>query len=262
MQASVGTLIAAPDRVKGIFVDKSTKIARLDRPLAASGPDGILPAVGALAVLGGTGPEGLGLALRFAAAGETVVVGSRDAARAVAAAETIRTAVPAARVSGAENGVALASAERVILAFPFGGLAAFLAATAGGLAGKLVIDVIVPLGVRAGFFELAPVPGAPSVGELIQQAAPGARVVSAFKNLSAEKLRNLATPVDGDVVVCGNDASARAEVARLVALIPRLRAVDAGGIANARYLEAITALLLNLNRRHAALTSIAILGLD
>jgi NADPH-dependent F420 reductase len=260
MRASVGTLIAAPERVKGIFVDRATKIARPDRPLATAGAGAILAGVG-LAVLAGPAPRA-GLALRFAAAGETVVIGSRSAARAVAAVETIRTAVPAARVSGAENGAALASTERMILAFPFGGLAAFLAAMAGGLAGKLVIDVIVPLAMRAGFFELAPVPGAPSVGELIQQAAPSARVVSAFKNLSAEKLRDLATPVDGDVVLCGNDASARAEVARLVGLIPRLRAVDAGGIANARYLEAITALLLNLNRRHAARTSIAILGLD
>jgi len=68
-------------------------------------------------------------------------------------------------------------------------------------------------------------------------------------------------PLEGDVVLCGNDAAARTEVAALVGLLPGLRAVDAGGIANARYLEAITALLLNLNRRHKARASIAILGL-
>src|SRR5262249_46652055 len=113
----------------------------------------------------------------------------------------------------------------------------------------------------AGFFELAVVEGAASAGELIQQAAPAARVVSAFKNLSAEKLRDPSSALEGDVVLCGNDAPARGEVARLVRLIPGLRAVDAGGIANARYVEAITALLLNLNRRHKARTSIAILGL-
>ena len=130
------------------------------------------------------------------------------------------------------------------------------------LAGKLVIDVIVPLALRAGFFELVPVPGAASVGELIQWRVPNARVVSAFKNLSAEKLRDLGTRLAGDVVLCGDDAAARDEVAGLVRLLPGLRPVDAGGIANARYVEAITALLLNLNRRHAAQTSIAILGLD
>jgi len=215
-----------------------------------------------IAFVGGTGSEGLGLALRLVAAGETVIVGSRTADRAVEAAETIRTAVPEARVSGMDNREAVARADRVALTFPFGALQAFLDAAGTLLAGKLVIDVIVPLALRAGFFALAPIPGAASVGELIQQSVPQARVVSAFKNLSAEKLRDLAAPLAGDVIVCGNDDGARAEVARLVGLIPGLRPVDAGGIANARYLEAITALLLNLNRRHRALTSIAIQGLD
>jgi len=215
-----------------------------------------------IAFVGGTGPEGLGLALRLVAAGEIVIVGSRTASRAAEAAETIRAAVPQARVSSMENREAVAHADRVALTFPFGALPAFLDAAGTLLAGKLVIDVVVPLALRAGFFALAPIPGAASVGELIQQTVPEARVVSAFKNLSAEKLRDLAAPLAGDVVLCGNDDGARAEVVRLVGLIPGLRPVDAGGIANARYLEAITALLLNLNRRHRGLTSIAILGLD
>lgn len=215
-----------------------------------------------IAFVGGTGPEGLGLALRLAAAGETVIVGSRTANRAVEAAEAIRAAVPSARVAGTDNREAVAHADRVALTLPFGGLPAFLAEAGTLLVDKLVIDVIVPLALRAGFFALAPIPGAASVGELIQQTVPEARVVSAFKNLSAAKLRDLAAPLAGDVVLCGNDDGARAEVARLVRLMPGLRPVDAGGIANARYLEAITALLLNLNRRHGALTSIAVLGLD
>jgi 8-hydroxy-5-deazaflavin:NADPH oxidoreductase len=217
--------------------------------------------MGALAFLGGTGPEGLGLALRLAAAGEPVVIGSRVAERARRAADTIRAALPRAEVQGHANPEALERADRIVLTFPFEGLAAFLGVSAAALDRKLVIDVIVPLRFRAGFFELAPVDGAASVGELIQRAAPAARVVSAFKNLSAEKLGDLASPLAGDVLVCGNDPSAREEVAGLVRRIPGLRAVDAGGIENARYVEAITALLLNLNRRHRARTSIAILGL-
>ena len=173
----------------------------------------------------------------------------------------LRTAVPGASVRGYENAEAVARSKRLGLTFPFAGLASFLAAGRAALAGKLVIDVIVPLAVRNGFFELAPVDGAASAGELIQQTVPAARVVSAFKNHSAETLQDLAVPLEGDVVLCGNDAGARAEVAALVGLLPGLRAVDAGGIANARYLEAITALLLNLNRRHKARASIAILGL-
>src|SRR5882724_11647227 len=94
-----------------------------------------------LGFLGGTGPEGLGLALRFATAGETVVIGSRIGARAAAAADTIRAAVPNARVSGCENDEVLARADCVVLTFPFAGLAAFLESSADRLAGKLVVDV-------------------------------------------------------------------------------------------------------------------------
>ncbi len=222
----------------------------------------MLAAMGALAFVGGTGPEGMGLALRLARAGEAVLIGSREPARALAAAEKIRAAVPGAQVEGAGNRDAVGRTDRVVLALPFRGLTAFLDGAAAALAGKLVIDVVVPLGVRAGVFELVPVPGAPSVGELIQRAAPTARVVSAFKNLSAERLADLATPLAGDVVLCGDDPQARAAVAALVQKLPGLRPIDAGPLANARYVEAITPLLLNLNRRHHALTSIQILGLE
>lgn len=217
--------------------------------------------MGALAVVGGTGPEGLGLALRLATAGEEVVVGSRAAERAEAAAATVRAAVPGARVSGRTNRDSIAAADRIVLALPFGGLPAFLEQAPDGLAGKLVVDVVVPLALRDGLFEVAPIRGAASAGELIQSRLPRARVVSAFKNLSAERLRALGAPLEGDVVLCGEDAGAREEVADLVRAIPALRPIDAGGIRNARYIEAITALLLNLNRRHRATTSIAILGL-
>ncbi len=215
-----------------------------------------------LAFVGGTGPEGLGLAIRFAAAGETVIIGSRVADRAQSAAARVRAAVPNARVEGVENSAAIARAERVVLTLPVAGLIESLASIRAGLAGKLVIDVVVPIVFRKGFCELAALPsGAASVGELVQQTVPDARVVSAFKNLAAEELQDVAHRLEGDIILCGNDAGARAEVAALVAKLPGLRAVDAGIIANARYLEAITALLLNLNRKYKALTSIAVLGL-
>jgi NADPH-dependent F420 reductase len=218
-------------------------------------------AMSVIALAGGTGPEGLGLALRLAAAGEDVVIGSRTPERAEAAAATIRATVRGARAAGDANLAAIRRAERVVLTLPYAGLAGFLGSVGDATAGKLVVDVIVPLTMRRGFAELVPVPGAGSVGELLHARLPGARVVSAFKNLSAEKLRDLGTRLEGDVVLCGEDPSARAEVAAMVGRLPGLRAVDAGGIGNARYLEAITALLLNLNRRHHALASIAILGI-
>ncbi len=221
----------------------------------------MLGVVGTLGFIGGTGPEGLGLALRFAAAGERVLIGSRSAERAAAAAERVRSTVSGALAEGHTNQEVLAGTDRVALTLPFVALAGFLAESAGALAGKLVIDVMVPLAFAGGVFELAPVPGARSIGELIQQAAPSARVVSAFKNLSAGDLQDLSSPLRGDVVLCGNEPAARAEVAALIALLPGTRAVDAGSLANARHLEAITALLLDLNRRYRARTSIAILGL-
>jgi len=214
-----------------------------------------------LAFLGGTGPEGLGLALRFAAAGEPVIIGSRIADRAAAAADKIRATVPGARAEGYENLDALGRSDRIVLAFPFEGLPPFLDAAGRRLDAKLVIDVIVPLAFKPGFCEVAPIPGAASVGEMIQARVPGARVVSAFKNLPAETLGDLSVQMAGDVVLCGNDQAARGEVAALAAKIPGLRAVDAGKIGNSRYLESITALLVNLNRKHKAHTSIAVLGL-
>jgi hypothetical protein len=216
---------------------------------------------GPLAFVGGTGPEGRGLALRFAAAGEAVLVGSRERARAERAAAEIAAAVPGARVGGVENGEAIAASERIVLALPGTALPAFLDGAAGALAGKLVIDVMVPLAFEHGFAALVPPAGAASVGELVQARVPTARVVSAFKNLSAEVLRDPAAPLAGDVILCGDDAHARAAVAALVAKLPGLRAVDAGRLANARYVEALTALLLNLNHHHHARTSVVILGL-
>jgi hypothetical protein len=218
-------------------------------------------AVGHLAFLGGTGPEGLGLALRFAAAGEHVTIGSRIAARAAEAADKIRALLPGAVVDGLDNMAALAASERVVLTLPVPGLPPFLAAAHDALAAKLVIDVMVPVALREGFWELLPLSGAASVGELIQQAAPTARVVSAFKHLPAKRLQNLAQRLEGDVILCGNEPAARAEVAALIRMLPGLRAVDAGGIANGRYLEAVTALLLNLNRVYRAATTLTIVGL-
>src|SRR5881628_2771963 len=204
------------------------------------------------AFVGGTGPQGLGLAMRFAQAGETVLIGSRSASRADEAARRIRAAVPGAAAEGVDNLDAIGRSERIVLTLPAAALPAFLETARSHLAGKLVIDVAVPIALRDGFFELAPVPGAPSAGELVQKVVPSARVVSAFKNVSAERLQDLSAALEGDVVLCGDDAAARTEVAALVAKLPGLRAVDAGRLANARYLEAITALLLNRSEEHTS----------
>lgn len=215
----------------------------------------------AIALVGGTGALGVGLATRFAAAGQAVLIGSRDPQRADAAADRIRGLVPGARVEGAGNRDAVTCCGHVLLCLPFAGLSTWLAEEGRWLAGKLVIDAVVPLGFEKGFCTLLPVPGAPSAGESIQQAVPGARVVSAFKNLPAGPLQDLKVPLAADVLLCGNEATARMEVAELIRRIPTLRPVDAGVLANARYLEAITALLVNVNRQHKVHATIAITDL-
>jgi NADPH-dependent F420 reductase len=217
--------------------------------------------VGRYAILGGTGAQGLGLAVRLAAAGETIAIGSRVVDRALAAAAEVRARVPGADVAGLDNRSAAASADAIVLTFPASGVADAVEALRPTLAGKLVIDTMVPLAFHGGRVDISPIEGAPSVGELVQRRVPSARVVSAFKNVSAELLQDVGRPLAGDVLICGDDPAARREVAALVARIPALRAVDAGGLAGARYLEGITALLVNLNRQHRARTSIAIVGL-
>jgi 8-hydroxy-5-deazaflavin:NADPH oxidoreductase len=215
----------------------------------------------ALAVLGGTGAQGFGLALRLARAGERIVIGSRSAERAAASLARLREQLPDADASAAENREAAERADRILLAIPYEGLREFLDEAAPRLAGKTVIDVIVALAFQKGVATVARLDDAPSVGELVQQRVPAARVVSAFKNVPADLLQDLSQPVIGDVVLCGEDAAARAEVAELAEKIPGVHPVDAGGIVNARSLEAITALLVNLNRRYKARTSITITGL-
>jgi NADPH-dependent F420 reductase len=213
------------------------------------------------AILGGTGAQGLGIALRLAATGEAIAIGSRVAERALGAADEIRRRVPGADVVGLDNESAARSGDRVVLAFPASGIVPALAVLGPVLAGKLVVDVMVSLAFHRGRADIVPVEGAASVGELVQRAAPGARVVSALKNVSAELLQDLSRPLEGDVLICGDDPSARSEAASLVVRLAALRAVDAGALANARYVEGITALLVNLNRQHRARTSISIVGL-
>jgi len=220
--------------------------------------------MGRIAILGGTGPEGMGLGLRFAQCGETVVIGSRQAERAVECAaratEQLRAIGVEAQVTGAENQAAVVDADLVALTFPFGGVADLLPSLAGALAGKVVLDVINPMVRINKVFSIERLPEG-SAAELVQQLLPHSFVVSAFKNESAEALNAIAHPVEGDVVVCGDHAEARAQVAALVRRIPHYRPVDAGALINARALEHLTALLLNINKRHRAVTSIQILGL-
>lgn len=221
--------------------------------------------MGRMAILGGTGPEGIGLGLRFAMAGEEVVVGSRQAPRAEDAARDMRAKLEGigcrTAVTGADNASAIDGADIIVVSFPFAGVAELLPALAPRLAGKLVLDVINPLQRVNKVFVSAPVPEG-SAAERIQALLPESFVVAGFKNESAEELVEIGHPVEGDIVVCSDHQDAKAAVIDLVRRIPRYRPVDAGALVNARVTEGITAMLLNINRRYKAVTSIRILGLD
>lgn len=207
-----------------------------------------------IAVLGGTGAEGGGLALRFAHAGHRVVVGSRDAARATAAAARIeeklggRSGQPA--VSGAGNEDAARRAELVVLTVPYAAQRATAHAAAGALAGKILVDATVPLTPpRVARVQLPE--GGSAVARLQAELGESVRVVSAFQNVSAHLLSELDRDVDCDVLVCGDDADARETVVRLAASIG-LRAWHAGPLANSAVAEGLTSVLISINRRYKA----------
>ena len=206
----------------------------------------------AIAILGGTGDQGLGLALRFAKAGRPVVIGSRKLDRAVTAADEVRAAVPGANVEGLENADATRKAPIVILSVPFEHTASTVKGIRESLAPEqIVVSMGVPLAAAIGdgaVRTLGVWQG--SCAELVESLVPaGVAVVSAFQNVSAHRLRELAHPVECDVVVSGA-AAPRKQVMALCDLVPGLRAVDGGPLANARIVESVTALLIGLNIRY------------
>jgi NADPH-dependent F420 reductase len=217
-----------------------------------------------IAIIGGTGPAGSGLALRLARAGETIIIGSRDAQRAQQTAAAIQQkAGPQSQVSGMENAAACAATNILVLTVPFEGQAALLKQLKPAIKeGSILIDATVPLAAGVG--------GRASrtlgvwQGSAAQQTAElvprGVKVVAAFHNLSADLL-NGDEVLDCDVIVCSDDPEASQLTRQLAARIPGVRALDGGKLENARIVEQITALLIGLNIRHKGHAGIRITGL-
>ena len=223
-----------------------------------------------LAILGGTGPEGKGLALRLAMAGEPVTIGSRDAARGAAAAEELaallnggapRRPSQGAQIQGADNAGAAASGDVVFLAFPYEGQRATLEQLGGALSGKVVVNVIAPMMFERGKGARAVEVEAGSAAQEAQELLPDSQVVAAFQNVSAEELQETGRHMEGDVVVCSDHADAKRLVMGLADKINHLRGVDGGGLANAKYVEQITPMLVNINRIYKAHSTIKIVGI-
>lgn len=210
--------------------------------------------------VGGTGPEGRGLALRFAMAGESVAIGSRDAARARDAADSVNALADGLSVGGGLNDEVAERADTVFIAVPYAGHRATLESLRERLDGKIVVDVVAPLAFKRGVASAAAVEEG-SAAEQARILLPNSRVVGAFHNLSAEELLEPDAVIDADVVVCADDADAKSEIMKLAETIRAVRAVDGGALANSRYVEQLTALLININRIYKAHSSIKIVGI-
>jgi 8-hydroxy-5-deazaflavin:NADPH oxidoreductase len=223
-----------------------------------------------IAIIGGTGDQGKGLALRWAKKGFEIVIGSRDRERARAASAEARATLKASgadnvNLDGATNADAAASAQIIVLTVPFAAHISTLKEIREKIkAGSLIVDVTVPLEPAVGG-KPTRVLGvwAGSAAQQCRELAPeGVQVVSAFQNVGAEALARLDREVECDVIVCGDDKEAKQRLRPLVAAIPGCRYIDGGPLANSRTVEAITALLIGFNIRYKTHTGLRITGID
>ena len=219
-----------------------------------------------ITIIGGTGDQGFGLALRWAGAGHRVVIGSRALERAIAAADKVKAQFGSqVEVEGMENAVAATTSPLVVLTVPFDAQIRTIKSIREALReGQTLVDVTVPLETAVG--------GRPArmvgvwCGSAAEQAAEyvpaGVRVAAAFHNVSAHLLQDLEKPVDCDVFVCGESEEVRTQVRPWVEAIPGCRYVNGGPLANARIVESITALLVGVNQRyHVTSAGIRVTGL-
>ncbi|PZS40610.1 MAG: NADPH-dependent F420 reductase [Pseudonocardiales bacterium] len=203
-----------------------------------------------IGVLGGTGPQGRGLAYRWALSGLSVVIGSREAARAEQVATAVVERTGSHRARGMDNAGCAAESDMVVVAVPFDGHTTLLASLRSALVGTIVIDCVNPLG----FDSHGPYPLVVPEGSAAQQAQallPESRVTAAFHHVSAVLLEDPAvTSLDIDVLVLGDDREATALVCALADALPGARGIYGGRLRNAGQVEALTANLIAINRRY------------
>jgi 8-hydroxy-5-deazaflavin:NADPH oxidoreductase len=200
-----------------------------------------------IAILGGTGKEGSGLAMRWAVAGHAIIIGSRDAARAHDKAVEMRERTKKLTIVGKDNVEAAALGDVVVVALPATGLAATLPPARDACRGKVVISTVVAL--TFGGPRLFTPPPAGSSAEEVQALLPDAKVVAAFHHIAAHELAEAEHDIECDLLMCGADVEAKAVVIELGRSMG-LRAIDVGPLSNAGPVEGITALLATINRRY------------
>jgi NADPH-dependent F420 reductase len=217
-----------------------------------------------VAIVGGTGALGFGLAVRLCAAGVPVTIGSRDEGRAQEARQRVNQRVGEERAAGAENPDAVGDAGVVLLCVPFRNQSENLNNLRDALRpGQLLIDATVPLAAAVGG-RATRVLGVPQ-GSAAQQAAEmvpeGVRVVSALHTVGAPKLADLDEPLDEDVLVCGDSRDDKREAAALIERIPGLRCVDCGRLEMSHVTESLTAMLIAVNGRYKSHAGLRLVGL-
>jgi NADPH-dependent F420 reductase len=226
-----------------------------------------------IAIIGGTGDLGFGLALRWARAGMRVTIGSRDESKAKEAArriqETLNAHAPTESgrfsISGLENAQAAAQASVLVLAVPISAQVDILKSIRGSLRGAILVDTTVPLAAALGgkptrMLRLWQGSAAAQARELVPATTP---VLAAFHNVSAGALQDLSATPECDILVCGDDEAAKQTLFPLVKLIPGLRPIDAGPLEMSSIVEGITAVLISVNRRYRVHHSgIRITGLE
>jgi len=209
------------------------------------------PSISRIAIVGGTGAEGRGLALRFAHAGVAVTLASRSRDRAHAAVADLKQGRTDLRIEGQDNGAAIAEHDIVLLTVPFAHAAALIDEHRSRFrAGSLLIDVTVPLSFEGGRPRAVDVAEGSAAEHLRARLPATVAVAASFKTLPAALLARVGEPLDCDEFVCGDSVDARQRAAAVVRSIPGLRAVDAGTLEAGRIIERLTLLAIQINRRY------------
>jgi 8-hydroxy-5-deazaflavin:NADPH oxidoreductase len=206
-----------------------------------------------VAVVGGTGAEGFGLALRLAQAGHRVTIGSRAAEKAADAVVRAKGLLAEASIDGAVNDAAVEGRELVVVTVPFAGMIEIYKTIAAALVpGQIVLDATSPLMTAVGGKASEPIrPWSGSAAELGASIVPdGVRLVAGFHTIAAETLMRLDSSLESDVLLCGDDARAKATVGALLDSLPGTRWVDCGPLSMARITETLTPLLISINRKY------------